>query len=354
MFEIKNRRYTGAKTKLLPDIEKCVNLALKELNLSENLGFFDVFGGTGVVSEHFMKNPKFSYFAINDFLFSNFAIYQGFFGGSSYDMQKLENYATIFNKFKINNIKNNYYSDEFGGKFFSKNDAKIIGQIRERIDIEFAKKNINEREFYILLSSLIYSCDRVANTVGHYEAYRKNVVLDDKFEFDLISPINSETKIQIYRQNSNVLVKNLDTKFTISFVDPPYNSRQYSRFYHFLETLCKNDKPILNGIARKPKCENMSEYCTSRANLAFDDLIANLAKISKLIVVTYNNTYTSNSTSSQNKISLNEVEDILLKYGEVMNNEISFKPFSSGKTDLNSAFKDHKENIFICKIKDKF
>ena len=347
MFDIKNRRYTGAKTKLLSEIEKCVNLALQDLNLSKNLSFFDVFGGTGVVSEYFMKNENFTHFAINDFLYSNFAIYQGFFGKGCYDMQKLENLCDEFNKISL---KNNYYSDEFGDKFFSKNDAMMIGQIREKIDKEFAKKTINQKEFYILLSSLLYSCDKIANTVGHYEAYRKNAILSDKFKFELILPVHTNAKIEIYRQDSNELVKKLNMKFSVAFVDPPYNSRQYSRFYHFLETLCKNDKPVLGGVARKPKCENMSEYCTSRANLAFYDLIKNLARISKIIVVTYNNTYTSNSTSSQNKISLGEVENILSKYGKVINNEILFKPFSSGKTDLNSAFKNHKENIFICKV----
>ena len=31
----------------------------------------------------------------------------------------------------------------------------------------------NEKEYNILLASLIYSMDRVANTVGHYDAYFK-------------------------------------------------------------------------------------------------------------------------------------------------------------------------------------
>lgn len=78
-----------------------------------------------------------------------------------------------------------------------------------------------------------------------------------------------------------------------------------------------------------------------------DDLIINLAKIAKIIVVTYNNTYTLNSTSNQNKITLNEVEKILLKYGNVANHEVFFKPFNSGKTDLKKTFKNYKENIYM-------
>ena len=53
-------------------------------------------------------------------------------------------------------------------------------------------------------------------------------------------------------------------KADIVYIDPPYNSRQYSRFYHVLETLTKWDKPELFGTALKPKEENMyrsTELC---------------------------------------------------------------------------------------------
>ena len=49
--------------------------------------------------------------------------------------------------------------------------------MRDRLDYLLDQKAINEKEFFILLSSLLYSVDRVANTVGHYDAYRKNVTL---------------------------------------------------------------------------------------------------------------------------------------------------------------------------------
>lgn len=37
----------------------------------------------------------------------------------------------------------------------------------------------------ILIASLLYSLDKVSNTVGHYEAYRKNVELHDQIWFRL-------------------------------------------------------------------------------------------------------------------------------------------------------------------------
>ncbi|WDL69805.1 DNA adenine methylase [Helicobacter winghamensis] len=86
---LSSRRYTGAKTKLLDSIDESI---LKRFDYREkkNLSFFDVFGGTGVVSEYFAKKSEFSHIIINDFLHSNFIIYQGFFTQDLFDLEKLE------------------------------------------------------------------------------------------------------------------------------------------------------------------------------------------------------------------------------------------------------------------------
>ena len=74
-------------------------------------------------------------------------------------------------------------------------------------------------------------------------------------------------------------------KIDIIYIDPPYNSRQYSRFYHVLENITKWEKPELFGTACKPKTENMSEYCRSSATRTFEELISSLK--CKYIVVSY-------------------------------------------------------------------
>ena len=68
-------------------------------------------------------------------------------------------------------LPDNYVSPNFGGKYFSLSDAKKIGCIRE--DLEQQRENLSRKEFDILLASLLYSMDKIANTVGHYDAYRK-------------------------------------------------------------------------------------------------------------------------------------------------------------------------------------
>ncbi len=133
-------------------------------------------------------------------------------------------------------------------------------------------------------------------------------------------------------------------KADIAFIDPPYNSRQYSRFYHVLENVVQWKKPQLEGTALKPQAENMSEYCRSSAPEVFADLIKHIDV--KYLVVTYNNTYNSKSSSSKNKITLEEIKDILSSKGQTTVYEKKHQCFNAGKTE----FDDHKEFVFITKV----
>ena len=68
MFSLSNRHYTGAKTKLLDSIDTSILKSFDYRN-KKNLSFFDVFGGTGVVSEYFAKKKEFSKIILNDFCY---------------------------------------------------------------------------------------------------------------------------------------------------------------------------------------------------------------------------------------------------------------------------------------------
>ncbi|HAI92678.1 MAG TPA: adenine methyltransferase [Butyrivibrio sp.] len=332
MYNISNRRYTGSKYKLLDWIEELV------LENCDGEIFFDVFAGTGVVSAHMSKHYK--KIIMNDFLYSNEIIYKAFLGSGEYDETVIEKYREQFQKINPNRLKDNYFSKNFGGKYFSDNDAKLIGKIREEIKV--LKRSLSDREYCILLASLVYSMDKVANTVGHYDAYRKINNIEDRFVYELIRPEKPSEKFTIYRKDANKLVRKV--KADIAFIDPPYNSRQYSRFYHVLENVVQWKKPQLQGAALKPQAENMSEYCRSSAPQVFADLIKHIDV--KYIVVTYNNTYNSKSSSSKNKITLGEIKDILSSKGQTTIYEKKHQYFNAGKTE----FDDHKEFVFITKV----
>lgn len=334
-MKINNRRYTGSKYKLMPWIRE---LILQHCPQHDSL--FDVFGGTGVVTAELLDITSNN--IINDFLFSNEIIYKAFFGKDEFNAEKISEYIIRYNAIEKSTLEDNYVSENYGDKYFRYEDAKLIGYIRENLQKEYEDGEIKEREFCILLASLLYSFDRCANTVGHYEAYIKGKEIRSEFVYELIEPIQTENIIEIYREDSNELAKKVIAD--IAFIDPPYNSRQYSRFYHVMETITKWEKPKLAGVAMKPPEENMSNYCRNSAPVVFAELIESL-KV-KYIVVTYNNTYDSKSSSSRNKITLEQIQSILEKKGETQIFETDYHRFNAGKTDAS----DHKELVFITRV----
>ena len=329
-IQLHNRRYIGNKHKLIEWIFSIIN---KECSGNS---FADVFAGTGVVSA--VATKHFKKVLLNDFLHSNYIIYRAFFGKEAWDKNKIDNIIKSYNNIYGGDLEDNYFSKNFGGKFFSNNSAKIIGFIRE--NIEENKNNLTEREYFMLIASLLYTADKIANTVGHFDAYFKKDFVNDSFFMKPIDPIDTQ-EISIFQEDTNVLAKKI--KADVVYIDPPYNSRQYSRFYHVLETLTKWDKPKLYGVALKPDPENMSDYCRANAKEKFAELVRDID--AQFLVVSYNNTYDSKSNSSKNKITLQEIEKILQAKGKTKVFEKNYRHFNAGNTNFNN----HKEYLFVTK-----
>lgn len=329
MFDVQNRRYIGSKTSLT----KWIFDSVPKKYLKGT--FVDVFAGTGVVASKSLE--KFNKTIINDFLYSNFVIYDAFFGNGKFSLNKLSKFKDDMNQLKA--LKHNYVSKNFGNKYFSVSTAKKIGYIRQ--EIEDNNYKFNRREKHIALASLLYSADKVALTVGHYEVFHRKQVETTPLNYQLINP-HTNTNVEIYREDSNELVRKI--KGDVFYVDPPYNSRQYSRFYHVLETITKWDNPKLAGVAMKPPTENSSDYSKTKAPEVFKDLIENIN--GKLILVSYNNTYKSKSSSSRNKIQLDEIIEIMKSKGKTKILDSDYRYFTSG----NTSFENHKEFLFVTEV----
>lgn len=331
-YKIESRRYIGCKAKL---VDWIFGIIERETHGIES--FCDIFAGTGTVSNRAVQ--LYSNVIINDFLYSNNILYEAFFGKGEWNKDKILDLLDAFNGIDPTEIPDNYFSLNYGGKYFDEASAKTIGHIRDVI--EGIKCTLTHKEYAILIASLIYSIDKIANTLGHFEAYIKKEIKPKKFIMRMIDA-QSLDKVSIFQKDANQLARDIHTD--IVYMDPPYNSRQYSRFYHVYEVLVKWDKPELKGEARKPEEEHMSNYCRTKALDAFTDLVAHVD--SKYLAVSYNNTYKSKSTSSQNKIKLEQILDVLNKCGETKVFTHSHAPFNAGKTE----FDNHMEYLFITKI----
>lgn len=336
-LEINNRRFLGSKYKLLNFIEETVNSNCKDIN-----SVVDVFAGTGVVGSMFLKDGKEVYF--NDYLKSNCYSYKAFYEPMKIDIKKIEKIINDYNVVEIE--EENYFSDNFSDTYFSSKDCKKIGFIRDDIENKFIEKDINEREKSVLIASLIYSMDRVANTVGHYDAYRKIKNIEDKFFMYMLDVSeNGEKKSHISNLDANDFIKNI--KADLVYIDPPYNSRQYCDAYHLLENVAEWNKPKVYGVAKKMDRTNLkSKYCTNKAVEAFDELVKNCN--SKYILVSYNNTGDKSNSRSNAKISDLQIKQILEKKGKVKVFEQDYNNFTTGK----SVSLDHKERLFLCETEE--
>lgn len=320
MFEIHNREYTSYENELMD----WINEVLSECCIGNT--FFDLFGGTGIVPKYLID--KYDNYIINDLLHSNEVIYKGFFMQKEFDFNKLEdiklNYAMINKDF----LGDNYVSLNYGNKFFELKEAKLIGYIRQDIEDKYKNNYIREKEYYILLASLLYSIDKVTNNLGDYKAYLKNKENKYKFEFDLINPIKLKEKqsISIYRKDVNELVKEVNCD--IAFLNLPYSSHQYSRYNDVLENITKCEKSELYEVDLKPDAKNTSDCYGKFLVKRFKDLINSLD--TKYIAVIYN----LNNNSFEKEITLKEIEEILTSKGETKKFEQS-----------------HKEILFITKVK---
>lgn len=330
-MRINQRRYLGSKTGVLDLIDEVVKNEIGEFD-----SFCDIFTGTGVVGNHFNREEV--RIITNDILYSNFIVAYAWFSDAKYDKHMLKELIEEFNE--IVPCEENYFSINFGGKYFSVDTAKKIGLIREKIE----DLKINLKEKAILLTSLVYSMDKIANTVGHYDAYREKVEIKGELELRFPFIKDSEnTGNLIYNRQANELIREIECD--VLYLDPPYNSRQYCDTYHLLENIVRWEKPQVKGKARKFDRTNLkSDYNTIRAKNALSDLIENAN--CRYIMLSYNNMGKKGHSRSNARIKDNELIEILSKRGKVEIFEKEYKAFSSGKSNIDGNI----ERIFLVKV----
>lgn len=332
---INNRRYLGNKYKLLDFIRGTIDAECPDITTVA-----DIFAGTGSVASAFSDKKIIT----NDLLYFNHLCHIAWFGSEKYDEEKIKNLICFYNAVKP--IEDNYMSTNFANTFFSLEDCRKIGYIREDIEDNFKEQKINSRERAILITSLIYAMDRIANTCGHYDAYIKGAEFEKSLELcvPLASNNNNENN-QCYNEDANQLVRRIEADLV--YIDPPYNSRQYCDAYHLLENVARWEKPEVKGVALKmDRSALKSDYCTSSAAEAFEDLVSHIR--ARYIVLSYNNMAGKGNDRSNAKISDDDIMRILSRKGRVKVFSEQYKAFSAGKSNITG----NEERLFVCECYD--
>ena len=329
--KINNRRYLGNKYKLLPFITRVVENECKNINTVA-----DIFAGTGAVASAFIDKKIIT----NDIMYSNYICHVAWFSSEHYSEEKVIKIITQYNNLKI--TEDNYMSDNFSNTYFSLDDCRKIGFIRQDIEDKFNLGYINARERALLITSLLYAMDKIANTCGHYDAYRQGVEFEKHLELYVPQPEPDVNENNVcYNMDTNELAPEIEAD--LIYIDPPYNSRQYCDAYHLLENVARWEKPEVFGVARKmDRTALKSDYCTQKATVAFENLIDSIH--AKYILLSYNNMANKGNDRSNAKISDNDIMRILSKKGKVKVFSEDYKAFSTGKSDIQA----NQERLFLC------
>lgn len=329
--KINNRRYLGNKYKLLPFITKVVEEECENVNT-----IADIFSGTGAVASAFTDKKLIT----NDIMYSNYVCNLAWFSSEEYSEEKVIYLIMEYNNMTVD--QDNYMSENFADTYFSLEDCRKIGFIRQDIENKYIKGEINGRERALLITSLLYAMDKIANTCGHYDAYRQGAEFGKHLELSVPKPDKNLNKNNVcYNMDTNDLAADIEADLV--YIDPPYNSRQYCDAYHLLENVARWNKPKVFGVAKKmDRTALKSDYCTQKATVAFEKLIDSIQ--AKYILLSYNNMAEKGNDRSNAKISDDDIMRILQKKGTVKVFAEDYKAFSTGKSDI----KENQERLFLC------
>lgn len=290
-----NMRFIGSKNTLLPDIEKIINDNI----YGNEQTFLDLFAGTNVVGDYFKKNYT---------ILSNDILYFSYINGKAIIKNNgnlkftglknigidlpLDFLQTNANKYIDKNIMGYYeknYTPTGDAMYLTVENGKRIDYIREQIETWKTKGLLTEMEYFYLLSILIEAIPFVSNTTGTYGAYLKHWDSRALKPLELI-PLEVQDNgrsNECYNEDANGLIKRISADIT--YIDTPYNNRQYASNYHLLENIARNNKPVLKGKTKLFDWSKLrSDYAMKRNALnAMQNLIKNID--STHVIVSYNN-----------------------------------------------------------------
>lgn len=229
--------YIGSKQKLLDFIEETIESVAGK---KDGRVFADLFAGTGAVARRFReKNYK---VIANDIQYYSYVIIRNLVEGDFKAFVEAELVEELNLLKGIDGFISKNYCPELSERmYFSTGNGKRCDAIRNEISFLYNQGKINREQYFNLLSALINSVDKCANTTSVYGAHLKHLKKpaqrDFIFEIDKIPFENIKGKA--YNMEAEDLICQIEGD--ILYLDPPYNARQYGSNYHILETITRND-----------------------------------------------------------------------------------------------------------------
>jgi len=319
--------YIGSKLSLLGFLEESINKVVDK-NCKT---FCDLFAGTGIVGSYFKK--KGYKIIANDIQYYSYVLNRHYIGNNKeLNFEKLTKEIPNLKNIEMKNSKNfvcaylsnlkgvngfiykNYClggtkNKEEPRQYFSDENGMHCDAIRQKIESWKEQNLISDDEYYFLITSLIESIDKYANTASVYGAFLKKLkkMAQNNLILRPAELIISNQDHEVFNADINEVIKKVSGD--ILYLDPPYNHRQYATNYHLLETIAKYDNPKIHGkTGLRDYGKQKSLYCSrTQVKKAFKGLI--LEAKARYIFLSYNN---------EGLMTLDDIKDIMSlrgKYG---------------------------------------
>jgi len=334
--------YIGSKLSLLEFLEESINKVVdKDCDT-----FCDLFAGTGIVGRYFKKR---GYKIIaNDIQYYSYVLNRHYIGNhKELSFSKLTKKISELKNIDKNNRKKfvcDYLSNLKGAKgfiyknycfggtkdreeprqYFSDENGMRCDAIRQKVEKWKKEKLISDDEYYFLITSLVESIDKYANTASVYGAFLKKLKKTAQNSL-ILKPaelIINDQEHKVFNGDINKVSEKVNGD--ILYLDPPYNHRQYATNYHLLETIAKYDNPKIHGKTGLRDYQNQkSLYCLkSQVKKAFKDLISRAR--AKYIFLSYNN---------EGLMTLGDIKEIMSLRGKYGHFTKEYNRFKADKSE---------------------
>ena len=200
-------------------------------------------------------------------------------------------------------------------RYFTEDNAARIDAMRVQIDSWSRAGMLTWTERELLIADLMQAANSVANISGTYGCFLKD------WSPSALQPI--EVRARELPARTTDLEASVGDVFTVPtteadtvYLDPPYTKRQYSAYYHVLETIHAGDAPEVGGVTGlRPWKDKASDFCyKTRALDALTRLV--LGTRARQILLSYSDEghvpreYLVNALSEAGQVTVHEIKTI--------------------------------------------
>lgn len=146
-------------------------------------------------------------------------------------------------------------------RYFTEANAARLDAMRARVASWSAQGLLGWEEEQLLLADLLHAANAVANISGTYGCFLRSWTSTALRPVAVRARALPERRTDLTATVGDVFAVPATFHDTL-YLDPPYTKRQYSAYYHLLETIHAGDSPDVSGVTGlRPWRDRASVFC---------------------------------------------------------------------------------------------